>query len=138
MTLKSKEAKRLSQMKFKENEPEQIKTTPQLKSWIEHFDTIDKQTLKNIAATENFEFMESCDEYIAVYFSKMETAEECQERIVKQQREWEDYENRKTIFYADLEKRIQAAEDAEKLRKEQFNNPEYIEFLRMKAKFEQK
>lgn len=131
----SKEAKRLSQMKFKEKEPVQIQHTPQTKCWPQYWSSIDRNDLQLILENKDFEYMTSDEESIVVYFSKLETAEECQLRISKQHAEWNAYERRKKAFYADIAKQIQEAEEAEKLRRERFADPDYIELLRLKKKF---
>ena len=131
----SKEAKRLAQMKFTEKEPMQIQHTPQDIMWSQYWTSVDRNDLQLILEDEYFQYMTSAEDSIVVYFRKTETDAECQQRIGKQQAEWNAYEQRKKMFYAEIQKQIQEAEEKEKLRREQFNNPEYIEMLRLKKKF---
>ena len=131
----SKEANWLSQSKFTEKQPAQIQHKPQEKTWSQHWSSIDRDDLKTLLENKDFHYMASDEEYIVVYFSKLETDAECRQRIAKQQAEWDAYEQRKKMFYAQIPKQIQEAEEIEKLRRERFNNPEYIEMLRLKKKF---
>ena len=131
----SKEANRLSQMKFTEKEPMLIFTSPITKRWMQYWTVLGRDNLKLILDDPDFDYMSSDDKHINVHFKRLETTEECQSRIRKLQAEWDAYELRKKAFYADIQKRIVEAEEAEKLRRERFNNPEYIELLRLKKKF---
>ena len=131
----SKEANRLSQMKFTEKEPMLIFTSPQTKTWEQYWSSIDRNDLELILEDKDFQYMTSDEDSIVVYFSKLETEEECQQRITKHRAELDAYDRRKKAFYTDIQKRIHEAEEAEKLRRERFNNPEYIELLRLKKKF---
>jgi len=131
----SKEAKRLSQMRFNEKEPKQIQYTPQEKLWTQYWSSIDRNDLQTILELKEFQYIMCGENSIVVYFRKLETSDDCFNRISEQQAEWDAYELRKKAFYADIQKRIAEAEEAEKLRRERFNNPEYLELLRLKKKF---
>ena len=131
----SKEANRLSNLKFKEKEPMLIDFSPLTKRLTQYWTTLDRDNLKLILDDPDFDYMSSDEEHINVYFKRLETAEECQQRILKQQAEWDEYERRKNEFYTGIQKQIQKAEEIEKLRREKFDNPEYIELLRLKKKF---
>lgn len=131
----SKEAKRLAQTNFKEKKPMLIDSSPITKRWMQYWTVLGRDNLKLILDDPDFDYMSSDEEHINVHFKRLETTEECQSRIRKLQAEWDAYELRKKAFYADIQKRIYEAEEAEKLRRERFNNPEYIEFLRLKKKF---
>ena len=131
----SKEANRLSQMKFTEKEPSKIQHTPTPINWRQYWSSIDRSDLQVILENNDFQYIATDEDSIVVYFSKLETSEECFDRISKQQAKWDAYELRKKAFYTDIQKRIAEAEEAEKLRRERFNNPEYIELLRLKKKF---
>ena len=131
----SKEAKRLSQMRFKEKEPDKILYTPQTINWRQYWSSIDRNELQTILELKEFRYIMCDGDSIVAHFSELETTEECFNRIAKQQAKWDAYELRKKAFYADIQKRIAEAEEAEKLRRERFNNPEYLELLRLKKKF---
>lgn len=133
--LVSKEAKRLARLKFTEQPPRQIQHTPMEKLWARYLVTIDRDDLEVILSAPEFEYISVADDSIGVFYKRTETAEECRERIDKQQAEWDAYELRKTMFYADVTKRIHEAEELEKVRRERFADPDYIELLRLKKKF---
>ena len=135
MTYLSKEAKRLSQMRFNEKEPKQIQYSPQEKLWTQYWSSIDRNDLQTILELKEFQYIMCDEDSIVAHFSELETTEECFDRISEQQAEWDAYECRKKAFYTDIQKRIAKAEEAEKLRRERFDNPEYIELLRLKKKF---
>lgn len=134
--LLSKEARRLSQMKFKEKEPDKIVYERQTKSRSQYYTNLDRDEIELILSESTFQYLSAnYDGEIVVNYSRTETELELQQRISKQQAEWEAYECRKNAFYADIVKRIYEAEDEEKLRRERFNDPDYIELMRLKKKF---
>lgn len=134
----SKEAKKLAKMKFSEEEPKKIVYQPKTIERVDSFFSIDnREELLSIANNPDFESIcaDSDGGYLSVYYSHKETQEECNIRVAKQENEWRQYEERKSRFYADIQKRILEAETAENNRRENFKNPEYLEFLRLKKKF---
>lgn len=91
----SKEAKQLAQMKFKEKEPSKIRHTPTPIKWGQYWSSIDRSDLQLMLENNDFQYIATDEDSIVVYFSRLETSEECFDRIAKQQAKWDAYELRK-------------------------------------------
>ena len=131
----SKEAKRLSQLKFKEKPPQEIRENKQKKSKFDYLYCLERDDIMMILERPDFYQMTPSDDGIAIEYRSVETDEEREKRIKEQKAEWDAYEKRKKLFYADIQKKIEKAEDFEKLRRNRFSDPDYIEMLRLKKKF---
>ena len=135
MSYISKEAKRLSQLKFKEKPPQEIRENKQKKIQYDYWYCLERDDIIMILERPDFYQMTPSDDGIAIEYQSVETDEECEERIKEQKAEWDAYEKRKKLFYADIQKKIEEAEEFEKLRRNRFSDPDYIELLRLKKKF---
>ena len=135
MSYISKEAKRLSQLKFNEKPPQEIQETRQKKSQFDHWYCLERDDIMMILERPDFYQMTSSDDVIMIEYRSVETDEDCKKRIKEQEAEWDAYEKRKKLFYADIKKKIEEAEEFEKLRRNRFSDPDYIEMLRLKKKF---
>ena len=135
MSYISKEAKRLAKLSFNEKPPQEIQETRQKKSKFDYWYCLERDDIMMILERPNFYRMTASDDDIMVEYRSVETDEECVKRIKEQKAEWDAYEKRKKLFYADIKKKIEEAEEFEKLRRNRFSDPDYIELLRLKKKF---
>ena len=135
MSYISKEAKRLSQLKFNEKPPHEICKNKQTKSEFIYWYCLERADIMMILERPDFYQMTASDDGVEIEYRSIETDEECKKRIKSQEAEWDAYEKRKKLFYADIRKKIEKAEEFEKLRRNRFSDPDYIEMLRLKKKF---
>ena len=104
----------------------------------EDVDVYDRAYLQGLLAEADFDHL-TLDDYngcLIAHFSRPESDDEMKRRIDGSVAAWKKYENDKSEWYANRDEQIKRAEQLELSRRNGFQDPEYIEFLRLRAKFE--
>jgi hypothetical protein len=132
----SKEAKKLAQAKFKTPQPKSVDYNRWTITRHEYCSYLNRVDVAKLLEDASFVCISSdYDDQLCIEYSHVETDSEMKSRIRKEERDLKDWEDAKTAFYAEIPVKIQQAEESEKLKRERFKDPEYIQFLKLQKKF---